>query len=119
MEDDTEDSKKEHTGETPGQEECNIASIGNTYAKKGWTDDTNGENGGDGGGGSGLSNGQSYVVLLSLPVSNASRMKARALFSESCSMISNKNNLRCWLPQLSRVLTSSPTLLPSHPMIVY
>ena len=62
MEDGSNESKEEHTVETPGQEEGNFEGSGNPYAKKGWTDDTNGGNSGDGGGGPGLSNSQSDVV---------------------------------------------------------
>ena len=56
---------------------------------------------------------------LSLPVSNARRMKAQAWFSGSCSMSSNVNTPRWQSPRLSRVRTSSPTLPHFQSMTVY
>ena len=46
-------SPEEPTGEIHGHKEGNVAGRGNSYTKKGWTDDTSGVNGDDGGGGPG------------------------------------------------------------------
>ena len=67
MEGGTEGSKEEEgdqpevpTGETPIQEEGDIANKGNSYKENGWTDDPPGGNGGEGGGGPGPLIGHSY-----------------------------------------------------------
>ena len=69
MEGGAEESKEEHAGDIPGQEEGKAAGSENPYAEKGWTDNANGRYGGGSVGDPGMggfSNGKLGAAVITV-----------------------------------------------------